>query len=902
MSAPVVTAPLPTFGTGSLLKGTVKQILSGDTVIVRGVPKGGPPPERTVGLSGITAPRIARRPNDPNAEITEKDEPFAWETREFMRKKLVGKEVCFVLDPKTLGNKKEYGLIYLGKDTTGENIAESLVNEGLVEVRKTGIRMDDQQTKLMQLEEVAMVAKKGKWGDDAAEHVREVKWVVENPRAFVDSCKNKEIDAVIEHVRDGCTIRAFLLPSFQYVTIMFTGIRTPMFKMEEGKSVAEPLADEVKYFTEVRLLQRDVKVVIEGASNLNLLGTVKHPMGSISELLLSEGFAHCTDWSMKNVTQGIEKMRAAEKRAKEKKVRIWKDYVAPLPAVEIKEKKLTGKVVEVVNGDALIVKLANNSLQKIFLSSVRPPRLQDSGGDGGEKKGDPRVRPRPLYDTPYMFEAREFLRKKLIGKKVNIEVDYIQAKSADFAEKMCCTVLFGGNNMGEALVSRGLATVIRYRQNDDQRSCYYDDMMQAEEKAKDKAVGLHSRKEPPVVRVADLAGDLQKAKHFLSFLTRAGMCEALVEFVASGSRFRLYIPKETCLITFLLAGIQCPRGSRPMPSNANGLQMTPADPYGDEAFTFVKELIMQREVTVEVEGMDKGGNFIGWCFVEGLNLSLALVEEGLAKVHFTAERSSHYKALQEVEGKAKAKNLNLWSLEPEQKTETEEVVVVTERKVSYKKVVVTVITPELHFYAQNVESGPSLEKLMGRLRAEFTQAPPLPASYTPKKGDLCAAKFEDGEWYRAQVEKVLTNHKAAVLYVDFGNRETIEFVRLATLPASYHQLSPQAHLYALACVALPNDPDDILTAIRTFSDEVSGRQFLLNVEYKTTGLEHASLLDADKEMDVAQYIIRDGLLLGERRREKYLQVLVEKYLVAEEAAKKERLNLWKYGDFTGDDV
>lgn len=25
---------------------------------------------------------------------------------------------------------------------------------------------------------------------------------------------------------------------------------------------------------------------------------------------------------------------------------------------------------------------------------------------------------RPLYDIPYMFEAREFLRKKLIGKKV----------------------------------------------------------------------------------------------------------------------------------------------------------------------------------------------------------------------------------------------------------------------------------------------------------------------------------------------------------------------------------------------------------------------------------------------------------------------------------------------------
>ena len=27
-------------------------------------------------------------------------------------------------------------------------------------------------------------------------------------------------------------------------------------------------------------------------------------------------------------------------------------------------------------------------------------------------------RSRPLYDIPYMYEAREFLRKKLIGKKV----------------------------------------------------------------------------------------------------------------------------------------------------------------------------------------------------------------------------------------------------------------------------------------------------------------------------------------------------------------------------------------------------------------------------------------------------------------------------------------------------
>ena len=33
---------------------------------------------------------------------------------------------------------------------------------------------------------------------------------------------------------------------------------------------------------------------------------------------------------------------------------------------------------------------------------------------------------RALYDIPHMFEAREFLRKKLIGHNVQVIVDYVQ--------------------------------------------------------------------------------------------------------------------------------------------------------------------------------------------------------------------------------------------------------------------------------------------------------------------------------------------------------------------------------------------------------------------------------------------------------------------------------------------
>lgn len=52
---------------------------------------------------------------------------------------------------------------------------------------------------------------------------------------------------------------------------------------------------------------------------------------------------------------------------------------------------------------------------------------------------------------------------------------------------------------------------------------------------------------------------------------------------------------------------------------------------------------------VEVESMDKAGNFIGWLHIDGVNLSVALVENALSKVHFTAERSSYYKTLVSAE-------------------------------------------------------------------------------------------------------------------------------------------------------------------------------------------------------------------------------------------------------------
>lgn len=404
-----------------------------------------------------------------------------------------------------------------------------------------------------------------------------------------------------------------------------------------------------------------------------------------------------------------------------------------------------------------------------------------------EKPAPPRPKNfKPLFDIPWLFEAREFLRKKLIGKAVKCQLDYVSPARDNFPEKFCYTVTVSGTNVAEALVGKGFATVIRYRQDDDQRSSKYDDLLAAEAQALKTQKGVHAKKDVPSHRINDLtvAPDSSRIKHqYLPSWQRALRTEALVEFVASGSRFRLFIPKESCLVTFLLAGITCPRTPRP---GNDKLKATDGEPFGEEAFNYVKEKILQRDVSVHMDSTDKAGTAaIGWMWLENnVNLSVLLVEEGYAAVHFTAEKSEYYRALKAAEDQAKGAKKNRWAnwVEPDPtedvKTHEGENDVVekdekapADRKTKMENVIVTEVTPSLHFFAQHTDSGPKLESLMSKLRQDFKASPPVTGAYNPKRDDLCAAKFsEDEEWYRARVES-MSGGKATIRYIDYGNSE-----------------------------------------------------------------------------------------------------------------------------------
>jgi staphylococcal nuclease domain-containing protein 1 len=884
----------------AMKRGVVKQVLSGDAVVLLG-PTGsnGLPQEITVYLANISAPRLAKRPTDNSPG--QPDEPFAWEAREFLRKKVVGQQVNFVRDFIATSGR-EHGRIYIGGTSmeTAENVAEMGVAEGWLEVRP-GKQVDEQTQKLLDVQEKAKSQKKGKWGVDEADyhkHVRDIKWNVEDPRALVDKYSQKPVKAIVEQIRDGSTVRAFLLPDFEYVTIMLSGIKAPSAQ-SVGETSAQPFGEEAKFFVETRILHRDVEVILEGISNQNFMGSVLHPRGNIAEFLLKEGYAKCVDWSIGIASAGAAALREAEKTAKDKKLRLWKNYSGSANGVN--KKTFQATVTEVGLGDSLTVEKDDGEEVKIHLSSIRPPR-REAAGEGAPAASASGRKFLPLYDIPYMFEAREFLRKKLVGKRAQISIDYVQPRSEQFPEKTCATVIINGQNIAQQLVERGLAKVLRHKQDDDNRSSAYDSLMVAEANAEKEKKGLFSeKKEGSTVRVQELQGDAARSKQFLSYFLKAKRIDGVVEFVASGSRLRVYIPKESVIITCLLGGITAPRGARMGPG---GKLVGENEPFAEEALKFTKKYTLQREVKIEVESTDKAGGFIGYLFVTkeagGLvNLSELLVENGFASVHFSAERGPYYNQLSSAERFAKNAKRGIWQnyVEEEQvkPSETEQANDNTERKVNYRKVAISEVSSDsFRFAAQNFDDAGTIEKLMKELKEVDSSSQ---GTTRPKKNEMVAVQFS-GQWHRARVEAI-KGDTAEIYYIDYGNRESVSVSKIAPLPARFQSTGPLAREYVLALVTVPNDDYYSKEAASAFSElAFTYPSFLLNSEYKNGNLEAVTLVtDDEKKRDIGKQLLSDGFALVEPRREGRLKSLVDQYTAAEQEARKGRKNIWQYGIF-----
>ncbi|XP_025825296.1 ribonuclease TUDOR 1-like [Panicum hallii] len=947
------------------IMGKVKAVPSGDTLVIMGSAKAEMlPPEKSITLSSIIAPRLASRHGT--------DEPFAWDSREFLRKLCIGQDVKFKVDYIIAASGREFGRVYLAGD---QNIAGLVVAQGFAKVKEQRQKGETSPyvTELLRLEEIARNQGSGCWtkepgAAEASVRILSSSTIGEaNPsgtKGFVAEMKGKALEAIVEQVRDGSTIRVYLIPSFSFVQVYVAGVQAPSMGRRLPSAVApkevannidvngkasreaqappilgtlqKPVASavtyseippdrfgkEAKHFTETKVLNREVRIILEGTDSFNnMFASVYYSDGNTAKDLALElvenGFAKYMEWSANMLgAETKRKLKNAELQAKKEQLRIWTGYQLPVTnTTPIHNQKFTGKVIEVVNGYCIIV--ADDILpagsplaeRRVNLSSIRPSKSVDSLGESKTIEHFARA-------------AKEFLRTRLIGKQVHVSMEYsrrinisngqvaadktnlVDTRTLDYGSVFLPSQVGSsgnllGANVAELLLSRGFADITRHRDYEE-RSHHYDALLEAYSRAEKVKKGYHAKKNYPVTHMNDLTTvPAKKARDFFHLLQRNRRHSAVVEYIFSGHRFKLTIPNETSTIAFSFSCVRCPGKN---------------EPYSDDAIALMRRTILQRDVEIEIEAVDRTGTFLGSLWESKNNMASVLLEAGLAKLSsFGIDRISDAQTLIRAEKYAQQKKLKVWENYNEAEGIPQRSLTGQNGKQTFK-VIVTEVIGGGKFYAQIVG-----DRRLDNIRQELASMKFNDASeivpFNPTKGDVVLAQFTlDNSWNRAMIlseHQGPTEREFEVFYIDYGNQEIVTYSCLRPAPAnqSTSLIPPLAKLFRLAFITVPNLTDDLGEQAARYLSMVlldNEKEFKATVEERgsvgarqegqgTGEVLIVTLLDEDAESSVNAAMLENGLAQMERKRSNSWdrRGAVKNLEQFQEHAKKERRGIWR---------
>lgn len=882
----------------------VKSVLSGDTVVLWGKPLAANqlPPEVLFTLQ-VSAPRLQSKSNPV-------DEPGAFLAREFLRSKLIGKVIQFQTTRQT--GERAYGDILVEE----KSITHQLVAEGYVNLKNN--EDNEELTKAFELAKSQQLGIHGEGG----QLVRQVKTAVDDfaVLSLVQACQKtkSKLTCVIENVSDGARVRCQVvgtendsLPDFLYAqfTLLIAGITCPRTARSDGEEPAEPFAEQAKYFTTTRLLQRKVDISLWGTDKAgnSAVGTIHHPAGNIAIELLKAGLARVTDWSVRLLpVEHVPAFRIAETTAKRSNLAIWHSYTPPTPSSTIQ-----GVVVEVISGDMVSI-LPNGTLYnsedalvKIGLASIRAPRV------GNERIGRP--------DEPYAYECKEKLRSMCVGKQVKVDVHYErEIPVGDTTEKRKFGTLSVGKHVdvSDVLVSEGLAMTQRHR-DDDEKSPRYDELRQAEAAAKAAKRGVHNEKEYRRAGINDLT-DSKKARAYSGALIRAGKLKAIVELCFNGALFKLFVPSENCHIRFAPNMIRCPQSSPPPGTKS----AKAAEPFGDDSKRHARLNCLQRQVEIDCTGVSNSGIITGSMFLghgsQRRDYTIELLGAGLATLDpRKVEYGEIPKNLLDAESTARDNKVGLWSLEiAASSAKAEQKQFKVEDKIA--KIRLSEIRGGSHFFFHDAVSGAAdaMEDSMRTFTAEHgTNGAPCDV----KVNKVVAALFDVGNgpsWYRAKIlEKLGT--KVKVLYVDHGNVATVSAssqLRPLDMSLGTDKIPPIATEASLALTrARSLNTDEGMDAARMLQQECWGKELtarLFSTDPETGRLAVELYVDNDDSMNMK--LISSGLarvsdakvveqLASRMVSPDRVKSLAAELQGAEEIARQTRSGMWRYGDVGDDD-
>lgn len=259
--------------------------------------------------------------------------------------------------------------------------------------------------------------------------------------------------------------------------------------------------------------------------------------------------------------------------------------------------KAKGIVRAVTSGDCLTIARTGKDAfeEQCYLAYVQAPRV------GNYQRSE----------EPFAFEAREFVRSKLIGQKIDFTIEYM------IKERRFVTIKWEDSSINLMLAEKSLAKANERKSNNDT----YAAIAAASETASAAKSGVWNTDEKHLAkhnRTVTYHGEQDyKPEKILASQPKEPQ-PAILEHVFGTNFVSLYLSKASVNIKMQMVHLYTPKETE--------------QEVVDAGKSFVAKMLLHREVSVKLTRVDDYGNLVGRIFFPKGDIGTEILNRGLAKL------------------------------------------------------------------------------------------------------------------------------------------------------------------------------------------------------------------------------------------------------------------------------
>ena len=776
-------------------------------------------------------------------------EGFEAEVFEFMRDKIVGKEIEF--NDYDLGGRTAADVF-----VNGQNLAYLLARNGLVDYFQNGQKTSNYYQDIVEGDKEAEKDKKGKYFEEEIEKDGKKKKKKKQKLPTLESLIGTEINAWIEEVNYKLDFKMYVKELDDYVDCVFLGVMIPVVGKEHMQSF--------RNFCSKNVLQRLRKFKLKQSPNADgvLVYSLVELHVSEDESLMKKLFTNAFCKLEKEAQTKLDltellSLRSLQDQGINSGKGIWKDYKGKLPISDPKKSESASEfakllqnpefeavVVAVHSGDTLTIETESGIQYRVNFTNLKAKTMGNH-----TKNEDP---------LPWAFEAKEMLRKKIIGKKVKVKVDNVRnvvTEERTF-DVINVTLFYENSPVALELVEKGLVSLVppKFTETSSSALVLYSE---AFSKAQIGRKGLHSDLNP-IRKYWDLSKPelRKKAKNEMSLENYKDLNEGVVENVISPVRFKVRFDEQNCYFILSLNSV------KGVPNNVNNKT---EEKWANEALDFAKKAATQRDVKFLIEQVDKNGVAHGSLFIGKENFALNLLKRGLVYVESSFKSSKFVSEYEAAEVTAKSTKKGIWgdselNLDKVRQNEEEDN---EEESEEIKTVALSEFFSARDFFLQDFasESFQRVNKSLKKIGSSGVQLKEPILIGTIAVGPC------DGELNRCKIIKKRKDDYE-VEYIDYGNTGYLKLNELKQCPNDIQKVPAQAFNARLDYIFVPPEGTSHIGKVNKYMEKLGANAKLkCRVTRRANGFTYCVLWTANTDTDLKKSlnyaIVKEGFAVVE---------------------------------------